>query len=102
MNKQFKDFKESVKHLSKEDLIRQLYLVSQTSSVKEIPWENYDPENPPAFDKPFIVYSDESNYLTFGEMVLVNGRNRWVEASNSSAFVPEDVTHYAEINLPGE
>ena len=67
-----------------------------------IPWQKYDPENPPTYDHPYIVYSAESNYLTFAELILVNGRNRWVEASNSSAIVPEDITHYAPINLPGE
>lgn len=67
-----------------------------------IEWIKYDPENPPEWDKPFIIYSDESKYLTFAELIWVNGRNRWVEASNSSALIPEDITHYAPINLPGE
>ena len=67
-----------------------------------INWVLFDPENPPECDVPFIVYSEESNYLTFGEMVMIGGRNRWVEASNRSAIVSEDITHYAPINLPGE
>ncbi|MFI2856951.1 hypothetical protein ACH6EH_07395 [Paenibacillus sp. JSM ZJ436] len=65
-----------------------------------ISWRKYDPEKPPEYEQPHIIYSQDSDYLTFGVLVLVNGRNRWVEASNNSALVPADITHYAPINLP--
>lgn len=95
-----KNLKDGLLNLHVDWLIKQVEMLQNAKPL--IAWQKYDPENPPEFDQPYIVYSDESKYLTFGELVLVSGRNRWVEASNSSALVPEDITHYAPINLPGE
>lgn len=67
-----------------------------------IPWHKYDQANPPDLHTPFIVYSTYSNYLTFAELQQVNDKFEWVQATDSSSLVWEDITHYAVINLPGE
>lgn len=62
-----------------------------------INWIKYDPENPPAKYTPFIVFSGQHAYISFGQLEA----DRWVEMYEREQPI-WDVTHYAPINLPGE
>jgi hypothetical protein len=64
-----------------------------------IEWQTYIPEDPPELNKPFIVYSQISGYLTFAKLEFQDGGVWWVEAGETT-LVWETVTHYAPINVP--
>lgn len=100
MSKQFKEFKESFQHMSKEDLIRQLY-ISTSMPNEGVAWKKFDQENPPELNTFCAIYSSDSNYVSFGALMQVPGGPTWFEAADNS-LVWERVTHYAYINLPGE
>ncbi|OMF47734.1 hypothetical protein [Paenibacillus amylolyticus] len=60
MNRQFKEFKESVKHMSREDLVRQLYLSANTKGSPQ-PGDKVDAINETQFPflKNVLLYSLE-------------------------------------------
>lgn len=62
-----------------------------------IPWQKYDPENPPGDRKVRIVLTNGTEPITaWYEWETETWRNNW------DAEELHDVTHYATINLPGE
>ncbi|MNO55020.1 hypothetical protein D3C76_455030 [compost metagenome] len=62
-----------------------------------IPWQKYDPKNPPGDRKVRIVLTSGIEHLTaWYEWETETWRNYW----DSEEL--QDVTHYAPINLPGE
>ncbi|GIO83489.1 hypothetical protein J25TS5_04210 [Paenibacillus faecis] len=101
MKKGYKEFSETVKHLDKEDLIRQLYLAVNTPTKSEIPWQKYDPENPPSGGR--YIVSDGKNWCEgfyFSKDIAVSGQYWGV--SRTASNYPMEVIYYAPINLPGE
>lgn len=63
-----------------------------------IPWQKYDPDNPPSTNGYYIVWSDQTDepYAAY-----LDGFGRWIASGYDCAEV-FCVTHFAPINLPRE
>jgi len=89
-----KEFHNKVERLSKTELIRQLYFSLNTE--RAIPWKDYDPENPPASGKSYLISDGQYVDVAFYDDDL------WFVPDMSSIDGSYAVTHYAEINLPNQ
>lgn len=63
-----------------------------------IPWQKYDPENPPEDCTNFLVTNGKRIATAALQYDCFNGLAWWDEDSG----LLSTVTHYAPINLPGE
>lgn len=63
-----------------------------------IKWKKYDPKNPPEL-KPLYLFRSESGKIHVG--FYSQATNEWFNF-NDEWEAKELVTHYAEVNLPGE
>lgn len=71
-----------------------------------INWTPFDPENPPECGKEFHVMTKDKNTLT-AELDTYYGVSNGTGAIKHAWFSPSGtrvrgITHYAEINLPGD
>lgn len=62
-----------------------------------IQWKKYDPENPPKKGTSCVVTDGYDVFLCYYDP---DATFRWVQWYEQDDF--NEVTHYAEINLPGE
>lgn len=98
MKEGLKKLKEVTKDMSREDILRQLYY--SLNAEKRIPWQKYDPKNPPELNKRFLIIDDEKQLHTATlERPDKFGLSWW--ESRGLGYIG-GVTHYAPINLPRE
>ncbi|MEK5167144.1 hypothetical protein NYE69_33220 [Paenibacillus sp. FSL R5-0527] len=64
-----------------------------------IPWVKYDPENPPEKNKVYLVTDGKLPHTAYLDTVKRLGLQWWQTDMN---WLLPGITHYAEINLPGE
>ncbi|MGC5773643.1 hypothetical protein [Paenibacillus pabuli] len=99
MSRQFKEFKEQIKHMTKEDLARQLYLANGIPS-DGIPWRKYDPTDRSIPSHiPHLVY-DKHRGVTIAEHAKSIIKGRHYEWSDAGGYLVKDMTHWAPINTP--
>ncbi|OMF70491.1 hypothetical protein [Paenibacillus glucanolyticus] len=65
-----------------------------------INWIKYDPHSPPEFNHRYLVLDDENQLNTAILSISDNFGLAWWE-SRGLGYIGE-VTHYCDINLPGE
>ncbi len=81
-----------------QELCDECYENNNTDTViYKIPWQKYDPENPPELGKTFLVCIG-SKTMEAELRVSFNGRLLWW----TDHGFDDTVSHYAPINLPGE
>jgi hypothetical protein len=105
MSRQFKEFKAQIKHMTKEDLARQLYLANGIPS-EGIPWREYEPtDRSIPSHLPHLVYSKHRG-VNIAEHAKSFMPGRHYEWSGAGGYTVNEVTHWAPINtpinLPGE
>lgn len=92
-----KNLKDGLLNLHVDWLIKQVEMLQNAKPL--IPWQKYDPENPPEKMKKFLV----SSKTTTAVCILTEDDDKsltWFEYLSESRV--KNVTHYAVINLPGE
>ncbi|OMF00269.1 hypothetical protein BK124_11460 [Paenibacillus amylolyticus] len=100
MSKQFKEFKESVDHMSKEDLTRQLYLAIHTPT-EGIPWCKYDPtDRSIPSHVPHLITDGSNRWIGFHAKRINTPEYTWFDDEREPMNLP--ITHWAPINLPRE
>ncbi|MNC34168.1 hypothetical protein D3C81_500930 [compost metagenome] len=63
-----------------------------------IPWQKYDPENPPEVNKVYLVHGN--GRLASAELDEVSpGRFLWY---TPAGYIADKITHFSEVNLPRE
>lgn len=65
-----------------------------------IPWQKYDPENPPELNITFLVTNGKRVISAWLDRDDYTDNLQWWEEDQVYLFT--GVTHYASINLPGE
>lgn len=90
------DFIETVKELPRDELIYRLYLVTVTFNNLKIPWQRYDPNNPPANGEYLVSNGKEVDAAIMTRIYDMT----WSIRDNSPIDGDVSVTHFAVINLP--
>ncbi|WP_218135431.1 hypothetical protein [Paenibacillus sp. 276b] len=90
------DFIETVKELPRDELIYRLYLVTVTFNNLKIPWQRYDPNNPPANGEYLVSNGKEVDAAIMTRIYDMT----WSIRDNSPIDGAVSVTHFAVINLP--
>ncbi|SLK16782.1 MULTISPECIES: hypothetical protein [unclassified Paenibacillus] len=91
-----RDFIETVKELPRDVLIYRLFLVTTTFNNLRIPWQRYDPSNPPANGEYLVSNGKEVDAAIMNRIYDLT----WSIRDNSPIDGAVSVTHFAVINLP--
>ncbi|MCZ1267421.1 hypothetical protein [Paenibacillus tundrae] len=91
-----REFIETVKELPRDELVYRLFLVTTTINNFRIPWQRYDPSDPPANGEYLVSNGKEVDAAIMNRIYDLT----WSIRDNSPIDGAVSVTHFAVINLP--
>lgn len=68
--------------------------------IYKIPWQKYDPENPPEMHRLYIICTNNVKPPKMSIAQLSESPSERIMWLTPNGFIADRVTHYAPINLP--